>query len=81
MEVKNTEKERIRVQLDFSKEALDRLSALQNKVDASTRAEVVKNALWLYEWLITKAEENRGLKLSARDLRYYTRLKQSQLSS
>jgi hypothetical protein len=41
-----------RVQFDFSPEAYKRLKDLKEKTDASTNAEVVRNALKLYEWFI-----------------------------
>ena len=45
-----------RVQFDFTPEALKRLEMLMEHVDASTRAEVLRNALRLYEWFATKVE-------------------------
>ena len=41
-----------RVQFDFSPDAFIRLEELQAMTDASTKAEVVRNALKLYEWFI-----------------------------
>jgi len=43
---------RIRVQFDFTREADARLEELKRKVDASTKAEVLRNALKLYEWFV-----------------------------
>jgi hypothetical protein len=45
-----------RVQFDFSQEALIRLEDLQERLEASTKAEVVRNALKLYEWFTTQIE-------------------------
>jgi len=42
--------EKYRVQLDFSKEALEELDSLQEKLHASSRAEVVRNALGVLKW-------------------------------
>ena len=72
---------RTRVQFDFSREALEHLNELQSKVDASTRAEVIKNALWVYEWLVERAEEGRGVRLSSSDLRHLTRFVQKKRAS
>ena len=47
-----------RVQFDFSPEALQRLEALKEHVDASTKAEVIRNALKMYEWLDMHADSN-----------------------
>ncbi len=43
-----------RVQFDFSSEALQRLEDLKEHTDASTKAEVIRNALKLYEWFVTQ---------------------------
>lgn len=45
-----------RVQLDFAPRSLERLNALKVKTEASSYAEVVKNALRLYEALIEETE-------------------------
>jgi hypothetical protein len=47
-----------RVQFDFSPEALQRLEDLKELVDASTKAEVVRNALKLYEWFVSQVDPN-----------------------
>ncbi|GHO98761.1 hypothetical protein KSF_088090 [Reticulibacter mediterranei] len=39
-----------RVQFDFSPEALKRLETMQERLEASTKAEVVRDALKLYDW-------------------------------
>ncbi len=48
-----------RVQLDFAPRSMDRLNALKAKTEASSYAEVVKNALRLYEALIEEAEDGK----------------------
>lgn len=45
-----------RVQFDFSPEALKRLETMQELLDAPTKAEVVRNALKVYEWLLTQID-------------------------
>jgi len=45
-----------RVQFDFSAEALKRLEDLKEHTDASTKAEVVRNALKLYEWFVSQVD-------------------------
>jgi hypothetical protein len=47
----NGDEKKYRVQLDFSKEAFDELMALQRTVHASSRAEVIRNALGVLRWL------------------------------
>ena len=48
-----------RVQLDFAPRSMERLNALKLKTEASSYAEVVKNALRLYEALIEETEAGK----------------------
>jgi len=50
---------KLRVQFDFSPDALERLDDLREASGAATRAETVRDALSLYEWFIkeVKAED------------------------
>ena len=48
-----------RVQLDLAPRSMDRLNALKAKTEAASYAEVVKNALRLYEALIEEAESGK----------------------
>ncbi len=45
-----------RVQLDLPKKSLQRLQDLKRSTEASSYAEVIKNALRLYESVIAEAE-------------------------
>lgn len=45
-----------RVQLDLPEKAMGRLQELKEKTEASSYAEVIKNALRLYEAIIAEAE-------------------------
>lgn len=45
-----------RVQLDLSEQSMERLLALKQKTDSASYAEVVRNALKVYETLIQKKE-------------------------
>lgn len=47
-----------RIQFDFTVESMKRLEDLKEKTDATTKAEVVRNALKLYEWIVTQIEPN-----------------------
>ena len=47
-----------RIQFDFSPEALKRLEGLKEKTDATTKAEVIRNALKLYEWFVNQVDAN-----------------------
>ena len=48
-----------RVQLDFAPRSMERLSTLKRKTEAASYAEVVKNALRLYEALIEETENGK----------------------
>ena len=48
-----------RVQLDFAPRSMERLNTLKTKTEASSYAEVVKNALRLYEALIEESESGK----------------------
>jgi hypothetical protein len=56
-----------RVQFDFSQEALQRLEDLKEQTDASTKAEVVRNALKLYEWFITQIDPSAVIEIQDKD--------------
>jgi|SRR3989304_9625628 len=54
-----------RVQFDFAPEALNRLDRLMQMTESTTRADVVRNALRVYEWLVTKAIEGKEMTLTS----------------
>lgn len=45
-----------RVQFDFTQDALDRMDEIKTKSGATTRAETIRQALRLYEWLLSLPE-------------------------
>jgi len=49
-----------RVQFDFPPKSMERLNALKLKTEASSYAEVLKNALRLYEALIEETERGNA---------------------
>ncbi len=56
-----------RVQFDFSPEALKRLETMQERLDAATKAEVVRNALKLYEWFTTQIDQDSTVEIQDKD--------------
>jgi hypothetical protein len=50
-----------RVQMDMPPRSLERLKALQEKTEAASYAEVVRNALQLYEALINEVDEGKTI--------------------
>ena len=55
--------EKVRVQFDFAPDALERLDALIKESGATTRAEVVRNPLSLYEWFITEVKPDDTIRV------------------
>jgi hypothetical protein len=58
IEEKADESVRKRLQLDFSDKAYEKLNLLKQKADVKTNAELVRNALRLFEWFLEQKEEN-----------------------
>ncbi len=56
-----------RVQLDFAPRSMERLNALKAKTEAASYAEVVKNALRLYEALIEETEDGKQFLVRDKD--------------
>ena len=54
---------RHRLQLDFSPEAYERLLRIRENSEASTNAEVVRNALRLYDWFLEQKRRNARLQI------------------
>ena len=61
------EKQKERVQFDFSLEALQHLDNIKQKTGAATRAETVRNALRLYEWLVSEVDPDSTIKVVDKD--------------
>jgi len=49
------DKNKIRISLDLSRSAFDRLSALEQTTEASSKADLIRDALRLYEYLVRQA--------------------------
>lgn len=63
----DTPKSTTRVQFDVSSKSMERLVALKEKIEANSYAEVVKNALRLYEALITEADNGSQFLVKSKD--------------
>jgi predicted CopG family antitoxin len=46
-----------RIQFEFAPDAYQRLQKMKDETEASSYADVVRNALRLYEWFITQQKE------------------------
>ena len=57
------ERRKERVQFDFSLDALQRLDEIKEKTGASTRAETIRNALKVYEWLVNELDPDSTIKV------------------
>jgi hypothetical protein len=56
-----------RVQLDLPEKAVERLQILKTKTEAISYAEVIRNALRLYEAVVEEAEAGSTFQLRLRD--------------
>jgi hypothetical protein len=61
----DSEKKMARVQFEVTSKSLNRLTALKEKIEARSFAEVVKNALMIYEIVVREAE--KGSQFLVRD--------------
>ena len=52
-----------RVQLDFSGEAINELEALRKKLNAASRAEVIRSALGVLRWAANHVYEGNKIKV------------------
>ena len=59
---------RYRLQLDFSQREHKRLLKLREKFDAQTNAEVVRNALVVYEWYLDGKERGAVIRITEGDV-------------
>ena len=56
-----------RIQLDMPERAVERLQELKAKTEAISYAEVVRNALRLYEAVVAEAEAGSSFQVRSRD--------------
>lgn len=61
------QKSKERLQFDFTLDALERLDHMKEQTQAATRAEVVRNALRLYEWFVNDVEPDHTIKVFDKD--------------
>jgi hypothetical protein len=59
--------ERQRVQIDFSPAALKVLTQIKDRSGATSNAEVVRNALRLYDWFLSQKAEGAKIHVVASD--------------
>lgn len=52
---------RKQVVMDFSEDAYTRLEALKDKTNATSKGEVIRNALRLLEWFVEKQEKDQHI--------------------
>jgi hypothetical protein len=63
-----TNARRHRLQLDFSTEAYERLLRIRDRSEATTNAEVVRNALRLYDWFLEQRSKDIRVQIVEGDL-------------
>jgi hypothetical protein len=52
---KMNSRKKIRISLDLSRSAFDRLSALETLTEADSKADIIRDALRLYEYLVKQS--------------------------
>lgn len=67
----------VRVQFDFSHEALERLDDIKEKTMAATRAEAVRNALSFYEWFLNEVNMDDTITITDHEGYEHTKAKAS----
>ena len=61
------ERETTRVQLELPPRSMDRLRSLKDKTEAASYAEVLRNALRFYEFVVQEAEQGHVVVTEAPD--------------
>ena len=56
-----------RIQFDFAPDALQRLESLQQRSKASTKAEVIRDSLKLYDWFLSEFQSDYLLEVKDKD--------------
>ena len=69
-----TDKEKIhKLQINLSKNAVKELEELRNRVDASSKSEVIKSSLKLYSFITNEKYKDKDLKILIKDSKGNTR--------
>ena len=61
------EEKRTRIQFEFSADATQRLNRMKDQTDASSYAELVRNALRVYEWIVQQEKDGYDIGLGKGD--------------
>jgi metal-responsive CopG/Arc/MetJ family transcriptional regulator len=67
MATNEKEREKERLQFDFTSEAVARLDNLRELSGVSSRAEVIRNALRVYEWFMTEIQPEDTIHIFNKD--------------
>lgn len=67
-DIANEKKVKYRVQLDFSEEAFNELNELKDRINAVSRAEVVRDALSVLKWVLRNiVDEEKQIIVKSKD--------------
>jgi hypothetical protein len=58
---------RLRVQLDFSEDAFNRLEEIQQETGVASKADVIREAIRVYEWLAEQSKTGRFIEVQEQD--------------
>ena len=59
--------DKIRVQFDFTPTALEQLDSLQRRLNAKSRAEVIRYALRVLQWLLDQLKDSAKIMVESKD--------------
>lgn len=68
------ERARLRVQLDFSPAAFETLENMRMRTSAESNTEVIRHALYVYEWLVEQARNDRFIEVQENDGKQVSRI-------
>lgn len=75
----NDRDKKIRVQLDFTRNALDTLDELKARIGAPTRADTIRRALRLFWWFVNEIEPDDTITVTNKDKEIVSKFKASLL--
>ena len=77
----HSNKEKIRVQLDFTRGALDALDQLKVLINANTRAETIRRALRIMWWFVTEVNSEDVITITNKDKEIVSKFRAGLLDS
>lgn len=70
----NEKKEKTRLQLDFTKETYELLEKMKIESECSSKVEVIRRSIRIYEWMLEQAKEKRFIEVVNAEGKQITRI-------